>query len=87
MYSQISEVGLLPRTGIVQVKDLVPLAIREAIMGTGIYLMGSSWIDILKRASERNPLWGLGLQGVVTCLASRKTGGFDSHKFHFVHVV
>ena len=27
-------------------------------------------------------IWGLGLQGVVVCLASRKSDGFNSHKFH-----
>ena len=26
---------------------------------------------------------GLGLQGVVACLASRKTVGFDSRKLHY----
>ena len=29
-------------------------------------------------------LWGLGLQGVVTSLARRKTDGFDYHKLHQV---
>ena len=27
--------------------------------------------------------WALGLQGVVTCLAHRKTDEFNSHKVHF----
>ena len=28
-------------------------------------------------------IWGLGLHGVVTSLAMRKSDGFNSHKFHF----
>lgn len=32
--------------------------------------------------SIKNIIWALGLQGVVVCLANRKSDGFNSHKVH-----
>ena len=38
---------------------------------------------LLGRKKQTVPvIWGLGLQGVVTSPAKRKSGAFDSHRLH-----
>lgn len=36
--------------------------------------------------SIKNIIWALGLQGVVTCFANKKSGGFNSHKVHLLKI-
>ena len=40
------------------------------------------FIEKLRKKKIFLSKWALGLQGVVTCFANRKTDGFDSHKVH-----